>query len=537
MRSIINFFKSLFNKEDINKEVVEYYYGFPKGTSVAECYKHCNITCPTTLIDKKVEDLTEDDEIWIVEPIEEAIGTQEAGEWNHEVFDYDAIWDTPEYGGGTLVVLDNGVIEHESINVLGRENFANDNKGAHGTHVSGCSQAKKYGTNPKGSVYDIQVLSAAGSGSSFNVRRGMQWFADQDDIKVMNVSLGSPFMSNSQKEILLDILSDNTKWIFCAAGNAGWGDGSNTDSTSIYPANWASDPDFKGKNIFSVGASKNGNGTKEDVKMASFSSIGTVSFASAGQSILAPISLVDLARYSGTSMATPVFSGLFTGILEMFKNANKQFTNSNFHECVAASAYSIHDGEYLDGKGQIDYKKFLEHSIRILKSDGGTIPSPVDPEPNPGCLIGNFSNGELTAYLAEQGITCKVDEKEYENICKINPFDIYTERISTVDRFISNYNNNRGGAKAFTKLSIERADKLLKDYWGEYTKFEYFPDYQPPNRSFKTIDYNGEKLAVSNSTKGNIVFYRKYEICRDILKTEVKFYKPSKKRVTIKSDK
>ena len=203
--------------------------------------------------------------------------------------------------GITVAIVDTGIDStHPDLaaQVVGRVNFAPDDPAAglngHGTHVAGLVAAARNGIGivgvaPAAQLLDVRVLGRDGSGSTAGVAQGVQW-AVAHGAKIISMSLGS----TDNDPLLATVIaqaSDAGVLVVAAAGN-----GYTTGNAANYPGAYPT--------AFAVAAVDSSNAH------AYFSNTGSyVDIAAPGVSILSDYPGNQLARMSGTSMATPEVSG------------------------------------------------------------------------------------------------------------------------------------------------------------------------------------------------------------------------------------
>jgi subtilisin family serine protease/subtilisin-like proprotein convertase family protein len=184
-------------------------------------------------------------------------------------------------------------------------NFVNNtnnplDQNGHGTHVAGIIGAA--GNNGVGvagidwqvSLMPVQFLNSSGEGSISSFIAGLN-YAVQHGAKISNNS-----WSGADDDPLLEAAISNARtngMIFVAAAGNG---GSNNDNTPAYPSSFNLD------NIISVAAVDNNN------QLASFSNYGqhSVDLAAPGVNILSTLPNNQYGTLSGTSMATPMVTGV-----------------------------------------------------------------------------------------------------------------------------------------------------------------------------------------------------------------------------------
>jgi thermitase len=171
-----------------------------------------------------------------------SVGKQDGWYW----IGANIIW-SDKVGNPVVAVLDTGVdYLHPDLTgrVLKGKDWINadadpmDDNG-HGTHVAGAiaaavSNAKGIAGVTSGKVLAIKVLDSEGSGTYFDIAKGIDDAAINTSVKVINMSLGG---GSSSATLLTAITNAVTrgKLIVAAAGNSG-------NTTPHYPAYYAFDP-------------------------------------------------------------------------------------------------------------------------------------------------------------------------------------------------------------------------------------------------------------------------------------------------------
>jgi len=176
----------------------------------------------------------------------------------------------------------------------------------HGTHCAGIVGADgsggMFGLSPEVSIMPIRFLGADGSGDLMNGIKAID-FAISKGAKVISASWGAA-VPTSQAQPLIEAVkraSDAGVIFIAAAAN----DGKSNDVASMYPAN------AKFANTITVAASD-----RNDSK-PSWSNFGkhSVDVAAPGHEILSTLPKEKYGNLSGTSMATPLVSGLVAFLL------------------------------------------------------------------------------------------------------------------------------------------------------------------------------------------------------------------------------
>jgi serine protease len=264
----------------------------------------------------------------------------------------DVAWDTTLGDSSvTISVVDTGVqYDHEdlSANMDGSEsNYGQDfvdndedpypdvlSDEYHGTHVSGCAAATvDNGTGVAGqgnsSILSARSLDESGSGSTSDIADAVEWSADQG-AEIINMSLGGGGYSDTMKNAV-SYADSNGSLCIAAAGN----DGKNSVS---YPAAYSE--------CVAVSA------VDSNEQLASFSNYGSeIELAAPGVDVLSTTT-TDRGTYeklSGTSMATPVVSGVAALTL-----AQWNLTNSELRNHLKGTAKDIGLSSEKQGCGQVN---------------------------------------------------------------------------------------------------------------------------------------------------------------------------------------
>jgi len=274
----------------------------------------------------------------------------------------DRAWDTT-FGDSsvTIAVIDTGV-QYDHPDLSG--NFGSD-KGRdfvdsdqdpypdvpsdeyHGTHVSGCAAAVvDNGTGVAGqgnsALLGGRALDESGRGSLADIADAVKWAADQG-ADIINMSLGGGGYTDTMKNAV-SYATDNGSLIFAAAGN----DGSRGVS---YPAAYSE--------CVAVSA------VDSNEQLASFSQYGDdVELCAPGVDVLSTTTEArgGYERLSGTSMATPVASGVAGLTLAQWDLANNELRS---HLKNTAEDIGLSSGE--QGSGQVD----AYAAVTTDPSDGG----------------------------------------------------------------------------------------------------------------------------------------------------------------------
>ena len=160
----------------------------------------------------------------------------------------------------------------------------------HGTHVMGLVLGKMPGVNKNARGVSVQVLDDNGSGSISGIIKGLDWVNRQKK-GIINMSLGGS--KNGALDTAIRSLLNNGWKIVVAAGNE------DADACETSPANV--------RGIVTVGA-YDSNGIITD-----FSNYGPcVDILMPGRGVLSTYPQGRYAFADGTSMASPIFAGLWS---------------------------------------------------------------------------------------------------------------------------------------------------------------------------------------------------------------------------------
>lgn len=279
-----------------------------------------------------------------------------------------------------IAILDTGVYPHPDLTrprnrLIAFKDFVN-NKGApyddngHGTFVAGiaagngyASQGKYKGIAPQANIIGVKVMDARGDGSTSDIVAGMQWIVDNAakyNIKVMSLSLGATPSTSAHRDALSSAVDGVWRrgiLVVAAAGN----DGPKLNTINTPGIN---------PRIITVGASDDKRTVSiRDDSIADFSSRGPGPGRVNKPDLVAPgVKIKSLntdtsynaegrikppdplyATMSGTSMATPIVSGL--GALLWEKDARS--SPDTIKESLTQNTVSLRKKASAQGKGLV----------------------------------------------------------------------------------------------------------------------------------------------------------------------------------------
>jgi len=211
--------------------------------------------------------------------------------------------DMPPYEDSELGTIDD---EH-GFNAIDRDSDPMDDNG-HGTHCAGIIGAEGEnnigiaGVNWKVQIMPLKFLSAGGSGSTKDAIEAINYVIERKkagvNVRIISASWGSTQKSRALGDVIRKAYENDILFV-AAAGNAS----TNNDRTPHFPSSY---PD-----VVSVAALD-----RKD-QLATFSNYGpkSVAIAAPGVEILSTWLGNQYEEKSGTSMATPVVSGVAALIL------------------------------------------------------------------------------------------------------------------------------------------------------------------------------------------------------------------------------
>lgn len=273
--------------------------------------------------------------------------------------------------GVGIAILDTGIFRHSDIyrNVVCFADYMNhyhnmyDDNG-HGTHVAGIiagsgekSGGKYRGVAPNASLVVLKCLDKRGNGKRSNVLKGFDFILknrEKYNIRIVNISVGATSKADDKENMKLiegvEMLWEKGLIVVAAAGNNGPGGGSITVPGCS-------------KDIITVGASDDNLGRQAGSKQ-NYSGRGPTEICVIKPEIVCPgtgiISCNHRNSYSaksGTSMATPVVSGIIALMLEK----QPQLTNKEVKKKLYENAMDIGLDKSHQGWGQIDAKKIFDN--------------------------------------------------------------------------------------------------------------------------------------------------------------------------------
>ena len=287
----------------------------------------------------------------------------------------DNIWHNPDETPGNNRDDDGNGYADDTVgwNFVDNNNtpMADDNSHYHGTHTAGIIGAVGnngigvVGASPHVKIMPLKFLASNGSGNISAAVKAID-YAISKRVKIMSNSWGGPQYSQALADAVERARQAGILFI-AAAGNGGSdGVGDNNDTTANYPSNLSSD------NIIAVAA------TTQTDSLTRFSNYGagTVHIGAPGENILSTMNGNAYQNMSGTSMATPLVSGVVALMYALRPDLNYQ-------QIKKALLDNVDKIPALQGKvssnGRVNPYKALS-----AISNGNPIPTPSPtPTPNP----------------------------------------------------------------------------------------------------------------------------------------------------------
>jgi len=305
------------------------------------------------------------------------------------------VWEAGFKGTGVKVaIIDTGIDEtHPDFEgrIVASKSFVSDSAtddNGHGTHVAGIvagsgakSDGKYVGVAPEASLYVAKVLRSDGGGSMSGVMAGIEWAVLEQEVQILNLSLGSAVSCDGTDalSVLCDEAVTQAGVIVCvAAGNTG------PNPKTIGSPGCA-------RQVITVGA------VDDDDQIARFSSRGPtadgrikpdivypgvgIAAAQATGTRLGPVVVEGYIAIDGTSMATPHAAGVAALMLQ----AKPELEAEQLKAHMLAGAVSVGAHPHAQGVGRGDahrsYLKAIGQEIPDLPT-----PPPQQPTEPRGCL-------------------------------------------------------------------------------------------------------------------------------------------------------
>ncbi|SNS62845.1 Subtilase family protein [Bacillus sp. OK838] len=362
-------------------------------------------------------------------------------QWHHKTLGTNAAW-TKTMGSKEMIVaiIDDGIdrnhadLKGKIVNaydtVRNRKNIVP--KGEHGTHIAGIIAGSANngiggaGVAPNVKLMPINVFDGEYANTADII--DAIHFAVQHKANIINMSLGDTSYSEALNKAVQEAYKKGVL-IVAAAGNEG-DMGKNVQR--VYPAAYS--------HVISVAA------TDSRDKRASYSNYhSTVDIAAPGDDILSTLPDGKYGWMSGTSMATPMVTGVAALIWSYEPKLNKSEVEYRLYDSAVDLGAKGKDIYY--GNGRLNAKKALE--MKTLTKPAVTAISDRDTKMN-GKIPTDFKTGTVSIYT---------DKKQLATV-KINGEKSFTASIEkqTAGTTVSTRVIDKSGNKSIP-VSFKVADK------------------------------------------------------------------------------
>lgn len=246
--------------------------------------------------------------------------------------------------------------------IIGGRKYPYDDNG-HGTHVAGIISAKGIykngmykGIAPDSKIVSIKALDKTGKGSFDNFIKGIDFiirFHKKFNIRVVNMSVGAPNTTEDSRELddAIDEMYYNGIVVVAAAGNNG-------------PANGSVASPGNNRNALTVGAYDDNREIKlsKNRVLKNYSGRGPTNECVVKPEILADgyhiVSVSHKGGYvsaSGTSMATPIVSGMISLLLSKYPDLSPKEVKKIVHD----TAIDLDMQKIKQGWGKIGIQNYI----------------------------------------------------------------------------------------------------------------------------------------------------------------------------------
>lgn len=246
--------------------------------------------------------------------------------------------------------------------IIGGRKYPYDDNG-HGTHVAGIISAKGIykngmykGIAPDSKIVSIKALDKTGKGSFDNFIKGIDFiirFHKKFNIRVVNMSVGAPNTTEDSRELddAIDEMYYNGIVVVAAAGNNG-------------PANGSVASPGNNRNALTVGAYDDNREIKlsKSRVLKNYSGRGPTNECVVKPEILADgyhiVSVSHKGGYvsaSGTSMATPIVSGMISLLLSKYPDLSPKEVKKIVHD----TAIDLDMPKIKQGWGKIGIQNYI----------------------------------------------------------------------------------------------------------------------------------------------------------------------------------
>jgi major intracellular serine protease len=232
------------------------------------------------------------------------------------------LWNRTKGRGVMVAVLDTGIQNHpdliKNVDISKCRSFIEgedifDNYSGHGLHVGGIIAATNdefgiVGVAPEVTLVSVKVLNKNGRSQNDSILKGLKYCLVLNP-DVVNMSLGGPSVMPEAHEVIKELVSRGIPVVCSVGNNAG------DKNQVLYPAQY--------DECIAVGSYS--NSAMRDRSL--FSSYGdTVDLLAPGEEIFSTFLNGSYGVLSGSSMATPMVTGVIALMLSYYKKQNKNIS-------------------------------------------------------------------------------------------------------------------------------------------------------------------------------------------------------------------
>lgn len=275
-------------------------------------------------------------------------------DWGVSVVKAPEVWKKAKGEGVKVAILDTGIdVTHPDLipNIKDGINFTSNDyrdyvdRQGHGTHVAGIiagcdNNIGIVGVAPQAELYIAKILGDDGSGSIEAIIQGIA-YAVHNKVDIISMSLGCEQDPGPRLHQAIKYAHDHGIIIVGATGN----EAHHCDWPAVYDE------------VISVGA------VSKNKKVASFSNYGSqVDVVAPGVDILSTYPLQSYATLSGTSMATPIVSGVIALYVSYCKKQGIPVSPQGVLEMLSRRSQDlgIHGRDNYYGNGLVDADKLVQ---------------------------------------------------------------------------------------------------------------------------------------------------------------------------------
>jgi major intracellular serine protease len=225
-----------------------------------------------------------------------------------------------------IAVLDTGIMDHSDLrnNVIYRKSFSGNITDSHGTHVAGTIAGNPssdghgvYGVAPRANLLDIQMLDENG-GSEIDFLKAVKT-AINLGAHIINASIGSQNKNKNLKNAV-KLAKKSGVIVVCAAGNEGL-------NSFSYPAAYEECVSVSNVDVF------------KNLRNPSSTANKYVDICAHGTEIISTDKNDGYAVYSGTSMATPIVSGVLALYIQYLLTKNPNLSKKEIAKRALSMLY------------------------------------------------------------------------------------------------------------------------------------------------------------------------------------------------------